>query len=438
VRRIELVAKVLKQDQTAFGGMQVRLQVFGLAENDWRDIARAATDANGDLRFGADFVQADDVPAPNLRLIRASDGAVLSDGGALRYAKTTQALAADFGQIIALPEAVVTPMMDMRRMRGVTHAIGGLSFPAAAAAATTAQPQIAELNLRAVKFENQAADLARENQELKVRAQRAQELEQTNARLDEQARRIPELTRENEQLRFHAVRVQDLELQTKRIPELERKVAETSQLNERLVKDVARVGDLESKLGQSAQENARLKTEAARAIALEKQLGDAQGQIEKLRAPSQKTVMMNAMTTEIGSQVGRAQEQIRKEPGSLGLSSVRIRLKGIVEDGGAKVTLPSAADLAKPEVQAGLSEVEMNFESAGAPPAPADDVQVPDLRRLTESAVRQVLHSIGLRLTSVKGPPDSGGVASGQASLQAPSAGERAKRGATVTVVFAG
>ncbi|HEX6374518.1 MAG TPA: PASTA domain-containing protein [Allosphingosinicella sp.] len=410
MKRIDAVARIVKQDESPAAGLKVRLQLFGLAENAWRDIAQGAADAAGNVRLAGDHAQADDLPAPNLRLARASDGASLADGGLLRYAKTTQVLAVDFGQIVDLPEAVVATPTDPRRFRGAAHAVGGVPLTVGTAFATAAQPQFTAMSARATQLEGEVGNLTRDNQQLRIQATRVEELERANTQLGEQA---------------------------KRVPDLERRVADTTQLNERLTRDVARVGDLEARLGQSTQENARLKVEAARAAQLEKDLGDAKGQIEKLRAPTAKTATMNMVALDIGSQIGRAQEQIRAEPGSLGLSSVRVRLKGIVEPG-AKVTLPDASELAKPEVAAALSEVDMNFEATPPPPPPPDQVQVPDVRRLTESAVRQVLHSIGLRLSSVTGPPGSGGVAPGQASLQAPAAGEQAKRGATVTVVFAG
>jgi beta-lactam-binding protein with PASTA domain len=63
-------------------------------------------------------------------------------------------------------------------------------------------------------------------------------------------------------------------------------------------------------------------------------------------------------------------------------------------------------------------------------------VSVPDLNRLTESAARQVLQSLGLRLDIATGLREEG-YASGQAMRQQPRATLKAPRGSQVMVVFA-
>lgn len=405
MKRIEARARILDDSHQPVAGVDVRLQMFGLSDAGWRDLAAAKSDSGGNVAIGADQLLDDSGPAPNLRLLRASDGAVLADGGVLRYAKTTQVLSADFGEVAMLPE-VVRPTVLMRGLGAAASPIGGFSTKVAAAVvagAGAAAPQVATLSAR-------TAELETENANLRVTAERAGRLERSN---------------------------QELTLQVQRVPELERQLAEKTQLSERLSRDVERVGALESQLGQTKQENARLAAAAARAAALEKQLGDAQSEITKLRAPAERTLTVAALASEIGTQIGRAQQEIRQQPGSMALSSVKIRMKGIM-DGPARMTLPSKDELSRPEIGNQMSDMDLSFAAAPPAPAPVDDVQVPDLRRLTESVVRQVLHSLGLRLTVVQGPREAGGVATGQAALQAPSAGERAKRGAAVTVVFAG
>ena len=417
MKRIEAIARITDQGGGPAGGLKVKLQFFSLAGGTWQEIADGSTDADGSLRLAAAFEQPDDRPAPNLRLLRVQGGAVLSDGGPIRFDRNKGVLAIDFGEIVDLGDQTVAPVVLDPRFRRAAFPIGGVSAPAAAAVAPAAfQPQLHALNSRVGTLQSQLEESNREKQELSVRAERAGALEA----------QLIEANREKQELGQRAARSATLETD----------LVNANRVNQQLSRDVARVPVLEAQLNHANLEVTRLQGETAQLDELKRRLDAAQKENERLAAPAEKKIGVTAMATNLGEQIGSAQRRIAEQPGALALAGVRVRLKGIVEEGAATVTLPDKEDLARPDFARGLAEFDMDFKATPSP-QPDAGVAVPDVRRMTEGAVRQVLHSLGLRLEAVQGPPGSGGVAAGQAALQAPKAGERTQRGATVTVVFA-
>ena len=473
MKKVLALARIVDPNGNASEGLSVRLEMFALGEGEWQSLGEGVTDEAGDLRLEARLALADDLPAPNLRLVRTAGGAILSDGGPIRYQKSKALLTIAFGEIIDLGEAEIPASSILAGGVRKVRPVAGISAPAAAviartptvdSEATALRSQLDASNRRVGELEKSLADTSRDSQarvatlEKQIAdaskagqrdAARVAELEKSLADTtrDSQARvatlekQVADASRAGQR---DAARVAELEKSLAdttrdnqaRVAALEKQVADAGRVNAQLTRDAARVAELEKNLADSARENARLAAEAKRVADLESRLAATEQANAALSAPVAKKVAMTAVATNLGEQLGTAQLRIREQPGSLALAGVKIRLKGIVEDGATTVTLPDAEDLAKPEFASGLADIELDFSSAPSPAA-ADTVEVPDVRRMTESAVRQLLTARGLRLEAVKGAAGSTGVAAGQAGLQAPSAGTRAQRGAVVTVMFA-
>ena len=379
MKQIQASAKIVNQDQSPSKSLACRLQVFRLSSRRWVSIGRAvATDASGDLRISVSFNQADNLSAPNLRLIKAQENAVLSDGGRLSYNSQSGLLSVDFGEIVNLPR-VVTPVAASARLSRTSLRVGGA--PQAVVMANTTPAAVAAPQLRVL------------NERIATRDAKIRSLEN----------QIAGSQREKQQLT----------VQLRRLPELEQQLRSERETAAGLRRDLAVIPDLRQQLEAVRAENTRLKQ------------------------PSEKKVAVSMMATNLGDQIGQAQREIREQGGNLALANVRIRMKGLMGDGGTNVTLLDADDLKRPEIAGALGDLEFDFSEDGGGAAAPSDVEVPDVRRLTETAARQILHSIGLRLEAVAGPSGMGGAAAGQAALQDPSAGQRAARGSSVTVIFA-
>lgn len=387
------IAVIKNNDGLPADKLGVRMQTYLLAAGKWNNIASAQTDAEGKVTISGALVLPDDGPAPQIRLVRATGTAILSEGGRISYDAASGTLSIEFGEIVDFGQDTVTPAPIDTQFANLRHVIGG--GPAA---------------VRFGRFGNLAAAAAATNTSAAATAGVAEaQAAILSRRVFERESTITALQQDLANERKVTAR---LEANVSRIPELERVVTEKAGVEGALRVEREKIGQLESRIGQLVSEN------------------------ERLAAPKPRTIAMGAMAANIGAEIKSAQDTIRAQPGGLALASVRINLKGLVEDGATKVTFPEQKDL-RPDVTAALANVDLEFLDRGDPPAADASVTVPDLRQLTESAVRQVLHSLGLRLDPVTGPEKAGGVASGQAALQAPEQGARVGRGSAVTVVFA-
>ena len=363
-------------------GLDVRLQSFSLSSGRWSNIGNAATDTSGKLTIGGSLNVDDGGPAPQVRLVRASNTAVLSEGGRINYDKAKGELAIEFGTIVDLGEQTFQPAVLATRFARTQLNIGGAPAVSLTAAASSA-----------------AASAAVEPQVIMLNRQ--------------------------------------LLSRDQTITNLQKQLTEEKSTSERLTANIARIPQLEAAVaGKVAVEN-QLKDERLRIGQLEQRVANVQAENERLAAPRPKTIAVSTMAANLGTEIRSAQQKLSTTQGALQLATVSISLKGLPEEGGTKVTLPDEKDLEKANFMAGLANIDLHFRPGTEPEPATSDVLIPDLRRMTEGAVRQVLHAIGLTLEPVSGPPASGGVAAGQAAMQAPRAGEQAARGSIVTVVFA-
>lgn len=389
------IARISNADGAPAAGLQLRMQSFSLKTGKWINVASGATGDDGNISLSGPLEEDDDDGAPQLRLVRAPANAVLSEGGRLSYNRDTGELAIEFGDLVDLGDPVSPVAVDVRFAR-INHTIAAQPASIRTNAATGMR----------VAARGVGADLQRA--ELNAATLRPQ-LDLLNVQLATRDKEITEL-RSNLQSRDNVA----LQLQQKvqQIPQLEAQIAGLRVVE----RDLA--------------------TERGRAVDLGRQLEQVRKENEQLKAPQAQTVSTQAVAENLGRQIRQAQVAIGAEAGGLALANVRVKIKGVAANGAQTVQFLGKDDLEKTDMHGGLAEFDFEFGQQGTP-APVDDVVVPALRGLTESAVRQVLVALGLRLSPVSGPAD-GGVAPGQAVMQAPAAGTRAARGATITVVFAG
>lgn len=140
-------------------------------------------------------------------------------------------------------------------------------------------------------------------------------------------------------------------------------------------------------------------------------------------------VPVTDFTTSLGEQLHDAQTALKTR--SFSIAAVSINARGVLSDGGRKITLPDKAD------DRAVSDIRVNFVPDAV--AGGDDVlKVPDVGQLTEGAARRVLASVGLVLEAIIGPRSlNSAVAPGQAMLQSPVPGTPVQRGARILVTFA-
>lgn len=163
---------------------------------------------------------------------------------------------------------------------------------------------------------------------------------------------------------------------------------------------------------------------AAREKALADALAAAHGQ-NKTPQP----VAVTDFTTSLGEQLHDAQNALKTR--SFSIAAVSINARGVLSEGGRKITLPDKAD------DRAVSDIRVNFVP-DASPGGGEALAVPDVGQLTEGAARRVLASVGLVLEAITGPRSlNSGAAPGQAMLQSPVPGTPVQRGARILVTFA-
>jgi hypothetical protein len=142
---------------------------------------------------------------------------------------------------------------------------------------------------------------------------------------------------------------------------------------------------------------------------------------------------VGSFATRLGGEIDSARVALKTRGFSLG--TISVTSKALFEAGGTRIRLPERDEL-KSLPAGALSDIALQYTPSSEPAS--NDVLVPDVRQLTESAVRRVLASVGLSLDVSHGQPGMGvSSVEGQAMLQSPPPGERLARGSAVLVIFA-
>jgi len=142
---------------------------------------------------------------------------------------------------------------------------------------------------------------------------------------------------------------------------------------------------------------------------------------------------VGSFAARLGGEIDSARVALKARGFSLG--AISVTSKALFEAGGTRIRLPERDEL-KTLPSGALSDIEIQYTPSAE--TANNDVLVPDVRQLTESAVRRVLASVGLSLDVSHGQPGMGVTSvEGQAMLQSPPPGERLARGSPVLAIFA-
>lgn len=419
MKAIEAFVELIDADGAPRVSVAVTLQHFRLADGVWVHLASVTTDDSGKARLRVPMLADDGGNAPALRLVRADTDpvAVLSEGGRTVYAAATGVLSVEFGRIRTIDSAEAPALVP--RFRPASQTLGGI--PAVAAPAVIPQfddtlatrlavgrgvflgtartrveadTLVAERNraiLEATQKENDLRDLRTRLDNERVRAENAEALVRAAASPDNPA-------------------VATFQLQLNKL---------NTDNNEITAKFQAR----ERELDLANTEREQFRKEAERKAA----------QVAAFEAEKKQVVPIATLATNVQSQVAAAQNA-NAQNGLMRISAIKVKVRGKLGDNGAGITLPGN-DAVIENAGGTLDEVAFEIDAPGTKEIPT--VPVPDVIRLTETAARQVLASLGFRTDAIAGGSAPGFVI-GQAARQSPAGGTPTPRGSTVLIVFAG
>lgn len=371
-------------------GVALALEVFRLA-GGWTRLAEAAVGAAGAAALVGKLAVAERGAAPAARLV-AIDGDTatpLAEGGTASYDAEAGQLTIDFGEV-AVPAARDMPAIGLAPLRDT---IGRIDKPI-----LVERPLDLRQDLDRLRRERDEKDVAL--------VQRDSELRRVRADLDLERSRREAAERLAQTGETEAIRVVRIER--------DRLHVEKEELGRRFQ-------ERESALEQATKRQEQLERLAA----------DKVKETEALLAEKRLVVPIGDIAANLGKQVNAARATLADAPGVMKIAAVRFRVRGKLGEKGEGMLLPGLDAVGAGD---GLDEMDFDLDAGDSPADP--QVTVPDVTRLTESAARQVLASLGLRIDAATMPAASG-FAIGQAMRQAPAAGQATGRGATVIVVFA-
>lgn len=428
MKTIELFAQVHTASGQPCQGLAVVLESFALATAVWQPVGQASTDAQGQLHLKLALPTAGAAHAPLVRLVLAGEPAdrVLATGGRVVYAPRTGLLTVDMGAVTLLDEHAAAPASTQRRLKGVGLRLAGVATPAIAVAKPAGLVGVPIKPIGTLIDPVVVAPVAAAGTLTTIDPavlQNLQNLQTVNATQQLQLRQLTDQT----------VALQTtVDLVTQRANAADAQV-ETLRLNLASLQDQNLAT---TKTLQLTQSDAASLREQVASLALEnKGLKDALAQPAVGVATTPRVANLQSLTSDLHTQFNSASLNLIQSGAGMQLGDVRIRVRGKIGADGS-FQLPGVDELAKPGVSEGLDEIDVSLGGAPGTAAADPTVNVPDLNRLTESAARQVLQSLGLRLDIATGLREEG-YASGQAMRQQPRATLKAPRGSQVLVVFA-
>jgi hypothetical protein len=419
MKAIEAFVELVDADGGPRVSVAVTLQHFRLADGIWVNLASVTTDDAGKAKLRVPMLADDSGSAPSLRLIRADTDpvAVLSDGGRTVYSAATGVLSVEFGQIRTIDSTEAPTLVP--RFRPATQTLGGVPAVAAPAAA----PQFDDTVARRVavgpavlfgttRTRVETDTLVAERNKAVLEAARIE-----NDRRDLETKLATERVRaENaEALARAAAAPNNVELQ-----KVQTRLVELNKTNTEIT---AKFQARERELDLAVTEREQLRKEAERKAAL----------VAAFEAEKKQVVPIATLATNVQSQIATAQAS-NQAAGLMRISGIKIRVRGKLGADGAGITLPGNDAVME---NAGGTLDEVAFEIDAPPPPEIPTVPVPDVIRLTETAARQVLASLGFRTDAISGGA-APGFAPGQAVRQSPAGGTPTPRGSTILVIFAG
>lgn len=370
-------------------GIFVTLQTYVLSTQRWSKIASGKSNSKGIWQVTVSRLQAGAFYAPVLRLIEAGSPAprVLAAGGFIRYDKVKQVLTVDFGRIERLAETAypLTASSSIFRRNKLTVAgqakKSGVLFTSLLRGTVLTGLPTATLATNTHSSSTVSPVLANFDAEI---------------------------------IKFKAKEVELLSTINKKDALLVSRDGEIGNFKIRLT-------ELEQKLSRS--------------IILEKEL-TAQNKTFVGEA-KRKTPIQN-IAENIGTELDIANKKLRSEKRPYQFGRIELDLRGTVSSNGQSMTLASLVDLKNIGTGVMLPGIKMEILPDIVPAAEVNDVTVPNVSGLTETAVRRLLQAVDLRLELIsQSISTTTTIAIGQSIKQSPVAGEKLARGESVLVVFA-
>ena len=167
-------------------------------------------------------------------------------------------------------------------------------------------------------------------------------------------------------------------------------------------------------------------------------------EIERLRKQQEKlqqstgagkATKLSTIATNIGTEIDAANKTLKRQNLPYQFGKIDLNIKGAVAEDGQSITLARLSDTATAKI---FSNVNLELLPVLPPVNLKDAVTVPDIKGLTETVVRRLLNSVGLKLEVVSKSMGQGSkIPVGQSIQQSPKAGAATARNDTVLVVFA-
>lgn len=416
MKSIQAVATLLNAEGKPAAGFKVRLEHFQLANNSWTPLVSGTADAKGQVSLSVKLATAD-VLAPSLRLCEeASDSRVLAQVAQLSYTANTQALLCDFGQLEVLGDQAFALQAVQAQFANQPLMIAGAAKHNLVN--TTLLMRAASLNPSAIsalargtatasalELTPSATTAARDAAAIAV----AQPAEIDGSVLS---------TFNAEIIKFKAVETQ-LQLQ---ISDKDR------QLQSKDLALQAKAVELQSVQSESL----ALKSELAQLKASEAQL---KVQNEEFKAEAVRLSPLQTIASNIGTQVAAANQKLQSEQKPYQIQNIQVELRGTLSGDGQAMNLVKLGELK--EGLAHTSLVRLDLTTSNAKPV-ENTTLVPDVSGFTESVVRRLLSSVGLRMEKItRSAAGLNNVSPGQALSQSPAPGSAVARNEAVLVVFA-
>ncbi len=391
---IEAFARILSDEGADAVGVTVNLEVYVLSSRRWVRLASAKSAAKGIWQAKATRLRSGAFYAPMLRLTEAGNPAprVLAQSGKLSYNATSQVLSVDFGQVERLAETAYPLSASNSRFSRIQHTVAGQAKRAEVSSATLMR------NIALASNINLSRTTAASTGNATVATGNTTLLDTYNAEVlklrSNEAKLQSQLSQKDQLL---ATRQQDLS------------------------KASSRIAELESTLAKSLANEAKLKEENA-----------------SFSATASHKAPIQDIAANIGAEVDAANRRLRDAQHGYRFGKIELDLRGSVSDDGQSMALASLVDLSRLSAGVALPGVKLELLPKRERPITSDNVKVPDVSGLTETAVRRLLQAAGLRLEPVSkslGPKPK--IPVGQAIQQSPKAGAEIARGERVLVVFA-
>ncbi len=434
MKTITASVRILNDGNKPASGITVNLEMYVLKSNRWLRVGTGKTDVKGNWNVSVARNTPNEVYAPMLRLIEPGNPSpkVLAQHAYLKYDAAKGILAADFGVVERLENetykltattsqfarstlyvaAQADQPPEVRTRVAARLNIAGATVPRVSTTASPVKANEAEL-IKLRTSETQLKDAIASKEALIS----ARDLELSKVRTSETELKRTITTKDQ------LISAKEAELSQVRTSETELKRTLTtkeqliSTRDQELKQAKLQITDLNKTLQERLKEMERLK----------KQREAATGE-----APA---TPLSTIATNIGSEVDNANKTLQSRNLPYQFGRINLSLAGAVAEDGQSIALARLSDAAKEKA---LSNVKLELLPTKGQADLRDAVTVPDVSGLTETVVRRLLNSVGLKLEVVsKSLGEKSGIPVGQSIQQSPKAGANAARNGTVLVVFA-